>query len=385
MPEGEAGMETGERCADGRRTTAGRASGSRGIKGATGITGATGVNGANAITRSGAATPGGRRGGPLGGRHGGQATRRWLLLAPLAALPLAGCSHSPVLVGAPQPLLTPEQLEQSLRPYLDPAVVATYQGKSGTDQTDYRDQVIHARIALIDSRFKVFLTDLGVDTKTLAIGADLAVIGLNTGSVLSGGETAKDILSGLAAAVTGAKGAVDKNAFYDQTAPTLVSQMIASRREVLAGILAKMQTPNYSLVEALVDLESYEFAGSFNGALQQIGQKAGNQFQVAEARIQQLASTRLQAADIAPDQIESREVLRRRILALGGPQVIAAAGVAAKEPVFQSTVEQAVRAGADPATEAGARTILLLLVGEAFDSTGTLARLQGVVDGVAGP
>ncbi|WP_155524615.1 hypothetical protein [Oleisolibacter albus] len=316
---------------------------------------------------------------------GAQAWRAAGTAALMLVMVLLGGCRSPALVGAPEPLMTADELEASLKPYLGPDVVTTYQGKSGADQTNYRDQVIYARIAVIDARFKAFLTGLGVESKSFGIGADAAVIGLNTGSVLSGGETAKNILSGLAGAVTGIKGSVDKNAFYDQTVPTLVSQMVASRREVLAGMLGKMQTANYTLVEALIDLEGYEFAGSFAGALQQIGQKAGNQLQVAEARLQQLATTRLQASDVAPDQIQARAALAGRIQGLTGPQAIAAVKQAATLPAFSATVQQAQQAGADPASETGARALLKLLLSDAFASTGTLAQLTGIINGVSAP
>lgn len=305
----------------------------------------------------------------------------WLLPLSLA---LSGCG-SPAIVGAPKPLQTADQVLQSVQPYLAPDVVKTWQGLPADQQQGYRDQVVYARIAAVDARFKQFLADLGVETKNFAIGSDLAVIGLNTASVLSGTETAKDVFSGLSGALLGARSSIDKNAFYDQTVPALVTQMVASRRATLAGIMTKLQSPNYSLLEALVDLEAYEFAGSFTGALQQISQKAGAQYQTADAQIQALADTRYQAVDVAPAQVQARGTLLQQIQGLNDTQAVTAAKQASQLSGFATTAQQAAQMGLSPTNGDNARRLLRLFLTDATSSSGLLSQLQAAVTAATQP
>lgn len=108
------------------------------------------------------------------------------------------------------------------------------------------------------------------------------------------------ILSGATAAVIGARESVDKNAFFDQTMPALMTKMIAQRRSVLVGIrdgLLNKTDAQYPLAQGLADLEEYYHAGTIPGAITGVVQSAGAE--AAEADKQLLETVEFKLDDPA--------------------------------------------------------------------------------------
>ena len=90
------------------------------------------------------------------------------------------------------------------------------------------------------------------------------------------------------AVVTGTKTSFDKNAFFDSTVVALVSQMNASRKDVLARIYSGLELNHkqYSLMKALIDIEDYFQAGTIFGAVNAISELSGAQKVKADKKIE---------------------------------------------------------------------------------------------------
>jgi hypothetical protein len=170
---------------------------------------------------------------------------------------------------------------------------------------EWRNDVINARIVVADLQFRDFVNELSSQGTGLNLLSDFAVIGLGTaGALATGGAT--NVLSAASAAVTGARGAVDKDVYYKETLPSLVRTMEANRKLVLLDIKTSMKEldeSQYSLGDALNDLHRYEEAGTLHAALSTI---TGTADEVAKKADTQL--TALYTSSIAPPDLQKRKV-----------------------------------------------------------------------------
>jgi hypothetical protein len=187
----------------------------------------------------------------------------------------------------------------------------------------YRDQCINDLMAMIDVQYDEYKKSFRQVTDNSNLAADLAVIGLGSAGALVPGKTTKAILSGTAAAVTGAKAAVDSDVFYNSSILVVINQMDADRQTENCLITQRMKnditstnpgpvptslststtttvmaanspkptlkqttttpavapTPptTYSMYDASKDLVAYYQAGTFTHALQSLQAKTGAQ------------------------------------------------------------------------------------------------------------
>jgi hypothetical protein len=143
--------------------------------------------------------------------------------------------------------------------------------------TAWRNEVVNCRIRAIDLQFTSFEQGIAREYIGLNTGADIAVLGLGAATALTGSAGTKSILGAISGGVIGTKGIVDKDVFYSKTMPALLTQMEAQRKSQLVKIRngLKRTVNEYSLSEALIDVEEYYKAGSIPGALQGIIEQAG--------------------------------------------------------------------------------------------------------------
>ena len=233
--------------------------------------------------------------------------------------------------------------------YFDPAVLEEYHNvrASGTPEEArlMRDEVVAGRLAFIDANYKAFTRQFIVEKNSLDTGTDASVIGLNTAGALLNPTGTTQILSGIAAMLTGSKASFDKHFYYEQTALALYAAMNAQRKTCLATIetgLAKTDA-EYSLPKAFSDLENYEEAGTFPGGLQAIQRDAGMKQSRAQERIDNITGLgdRVQGdLEVAREIITANPTLARtramnwyRSLADGTAEQLAARmGIAAVLP-----------------------------------------------------
>src|SRR5262249_46089227 len=124
------------------------------------------------------------------------------------------------------------------------------------------------------------------------LATDLIVLGLNAAGAVVGGAEAKSALAAASGGIVGAKGAVDKDLFYQKTLPALIAQMSAQRKVVLVDIRRglTLDVDQYPLQQALVDLENYYAAGTIPGAINAIVQDAGATSQTAQLELRRDAA-----------------------------------------------------------------------------------------------
>ena len=198
---------------------------------------------------------------------------------------LSGCAG---ISGNPQRSANIETELQSLRNYFTPTVITTYSSKlNDASKKEYRDEVISARIRAIDLNYNEFIKNISEETKKLNIGSDSAVLILGSLGAVSTVTSTQAILAATSATITGVKASIDKNAYYDSTLLALVSQMQASRKQILVNIYTglELEVKNYSLMRALIDIEDYFQAGTIIGAVSEINKASGVQKSKAEVEL----------------------------------------------------------------------------------------------------
>lgn len=289
-------------------------------------------------------------------------------------LMLGGCTSA--LEGVPRPSLTTEELKEGVKSYLGADVLAEYQKKNGVDQISYRNTVVFSRLNVIDANFRDFIVALSKESKAGNIGTDIALLGLNAGGVLIQSERGKEVFSALSGGLIGAKSSFDKNAFYDQTVPALISQMGAARKQILAAIIKNLGTAGYTLPQAFVDLQEYEFAGSIPGALQRITVRSGAEQQDAEQKINQLPPLSLTVADVSSEKVDDIKKVLDKVDALSGaPLTSAAANVKAIPAIGGLPGVSAM----DPSNPDDARKLLRLAIGRGIGNTPLMAQITTII------
>lgn len=139
-----------------------------------------------------------------------------------------------------------------------------------------RNEIIAASIALIDLNYNKFIAETSSAKQAFDFTTDMGELGVNLATAAVGSASTKTILGAVSAGLTGARISINKNFFYEETVPVLVSAMNAARKKALESIergLGK-SAEEYSLPRTIADLQSYYFAGTFMGALQAIQQDA---------------------------------------------------------------------------------------------------------------
>lgn len=150
-----------------------------------------------------------------------------------------------------------------------------------------RDEIINGRIAGIDVEFSLFQKKLREQGVGLNVGTDAALLALGAaGALATGGAT--QALSATSAALTGLRGSVDKNVFYQEAMPALFAKMIAKRKAVLVNIRRGLNedTSQYPLQQGIADLEEYLYAGTIPGAISAVTESAGVEAHQADKKLE---------------------------------------------------------------------------------------------------
>ena len=193
------------------------------------------------------------------------------------------------------------QIKELERVFEKPDLIAKYYALTNATETvrkAARNEIITGRIALINLNYNQFIGQFSFTKQTLDAGADITELGLNIATAAVGGAATKTVLGAVSAGVTGTKLAIDKNFFYEKTVPVLVTSMNARRKEALLPLMTGVgqSTTEYSLAQALSDLDAYYFAGTFPGALQGIQSDAGSKEADAERLLKDVRATNLKAS-----------------------------------------------------------------------------------------
>lgn len=192
----------------------------------------------------------------------------WRLIAlGILGLALAGCRSS-ALNQFPEPTVAFKTDLRKLDQEYEELLQKIYCQENDEAKRKIRNKAIERAKRVIDIRFERFRQALAKQEVKADFGTNLISIGAGAAGALVG-ESASRILSAVNASVSGGKEAFDSVAFYEQTMPALLAQMIATRNELLVLIRSGMMQSyeDYPLVLAMEHLQAYEFAGSVPGAV----------------------------------------------------------------------------------------------------------------------
>lgn len=184
----------------------------------------------------------------------------------------------------------------SLRPYFDSEEINKYQNSTDpTVRKMLRNEIIYGRVAAYDVEFANFQAHLNQERILPDSAADAAIAIMGGAGAALTDKAVKSALLGATSAVSGVKGAVDKDVFYHEAMTALFAQMSANRAAVLADIDkgTLLSDAAYPLTRGLIDTDAYREAGSIPGALAGIAHDAGKKQQAAKAQISGIENARL--------------------------------------------------------------------------------------------
>ena len=202
--------------------------------------------------------------------------RSWLVCALGLLVLLPSCAS---VDGYPKRLEYSDQFVDEVGWYASPSAVLQYNATVDVSaQTALRNQIVTARIYAINANYYKFVRDLTGQQNTGNVATDWAAIGLATAGTLAASAQTKAALAALTGGIIGAKSAIDRDVFYNKTIQTIITQMEGQRKIVLSNIYAglKKSSTDYTLFQALADLDNYYSAGTLNGALVGLTASAGS-------------------------------------------------------------------------------------------------------------
>jgi hypothetical protein len=212
--------------------------------------------------------------------------RGGLIFIPLiAAVLLYGCVSAQ---GYPDRSFDLQSELKMLDTYHQPDILDRY--STSTEKQAFRDEVVNARIRAIDLHFVQFAQGLSRENNWTNLGLDWTVLALGGAGAVVADAGTKSVLAAFSGGLTGAKGSIDKNLFFNKTMPLILSQMEAKRKEVLVQIRTKleMDETKYTLMEALNDLDEYYAAGTIPGAIISLTAETGQAAGEAEEKLVQI-------------------------------------------------------------------------------------------------
>lgn len=199
----------------------------------------------------------------------------WRIAVLFGASLVSGCV---AVEGYPKRLEYSPQYVAEVGVYASPAALIQY--NSITDPSAaalYRNNIVTARIFAIDANFHEFVRQLTTQQNLSNVGVDWAAIGLASAGAVVGSSQTKAILAAISAGILGAKSSVDKDLFYNKTIAALVTLMEGQRKIVLSQIYSGLRKGpgDYTVYQALADLDNYYNAGTINGAFVGLTVSAG--------------------------------------------------------------------------------------------------------------
>lgn len=190
------------------------------------------------------------------------------LLVVIAALALAGCN---TMRGTPTRYQSSDAIVAAIQ--LTPQDIADL---AETQDGGQRNRLQNKAVAVIDQQYSSFVRSLVSDKADAATASAGATLGAATAAAFVDSVAAKTNYALFGATLIGAFGIIDKNYYFEKTAPALVSGMDAARVQALLQIKKNQQLgiDVYEGAAAVRDLETYYTAGTLIGAIKDITARA---------------------------------------------------------------------------------------------------------------
>jgi hypothetical protein len=185
----------------------------------------------------------------------------------LIALLVSGCLAS--ISSGPPRLYSIDEEMTGIRLSLKDFDLVRFNASNDIGRRKYRDDWVTARMYAIDIQYTAYEAALTKERQGVGFGAAVATIGLATASTLVPAVQTKDILTGTAGAITGARAAYENDILFAHSVQWIQTQMRSQRTTVGERIQRGLMQPvtQYTLAAAASDLEDYYRAGTFTGGV----------------------------------------------------------------------------------------------------------------------
>jgi hypothetical protein len=152
---------------------------------------------------------------------------------------------------------------------------------SGNESFDkpVRNYYITERMYLIDLEFNPYFARLTTQNQAGNLAADTALITTTFLTTVLASPATKTALGAAATGIAGLRTDISQDVLLTHTIQLLLQQMETSRNHVRARIEGNLQackTSEYTVWQALTDLEDYYRAGTLPGALEALAAATGN-------------------------------------------------------------------------------------------------------------
>ena len=200
---------------------------------------------------------------------------------------LVGCSS---FQGRPSPVIPMNTLTDQVDEMLPGEAIGNFYSsdaskRGGLTRKQYRNKVIGVYMAAINARYHNFVVGISSQRRGAGITLETLALGLSTGATLANQTTANALSAG-AAFATGSNSQVDKQLFYQQALPAIISAMNASREKEKVILIERMgkTADAYPMELAFMDLANLQNAASIDQAIGNLTSVAAGQ--EAEVRAQ---------------------------------------------------------------------------------------------------
>ncbi len=139
-------------------------------------------------------------------------------------------------------------------------------------QEKIRNTYIDARLSLINTNYKAFVNQVNKEKQSLDTGAGIGALISDLVVSVTPAASTKAIWGAVSAGFTGTQLTINENIYYQKTISALLAAMDAGRAKARLAIEEgkRRGVDEYGLVDANIDLNTYEAAGSFLKALDNI-------------------------------------------------------------------------------------------------------------------
>lgn len=265
------------------------------------------------------------------------------LLMILVIAGLAGCGTLQNQLAPKQSFNTDKDIKQLEEEFGKASSIKSYY--AGPRGLKERNKFITGRLVLINIHYIQFIRQFAANKAQLDTATDMLQLGVDLAITVVGGAAVKAALGAVSAGITGTRISINKNFFYEKTVPVLITAMNAQRKEALIPIIAgiRKDTDKYPLAQAVTDLETYYFAGTFVGALQAIQKNSAEKEVEADKAIAKLAITRGKEF-LGKNSVSRKAAIIAKLKTLNPNEAIALS----KNPPTQEPFSEQIVARQDP-------------------------------------
>ncbi|MBO9575642.1 MAG: hypothetical protein J7494_07900 [Sphingobium sp.] len=236
--------------------------------------------------------------------------QRWLALVVISVM-LGGCAS----IRASQKPVKVADIAATVCP--SPTELEEFKRLSGGAAGKYRDDVIAKCLGAMDARYLEFKEDIRQEATNINLVGDTLAFGLTSGAAVVKGNVSKYLAAG-GAFVAGTHSIINRDIFYQQTLPALISAMDARRDTVRAKLTrAQKDDPDakgFKLADARASLNDYQMAGDLYAAISDITAEASKV--AAEARKDRLDADKYTLPAVTVTKLDS--AVSTRVTALTG-------------------------------------------------------------------